>query len=77
MNQTTFPQQPIEPTDPKPIEPTDPIPVAPKDPNQVEPQDPNSMAFTCRKCGIKVQQIMSYFCPQNNCPVGLGSKVSF
>jgi len=27
----------------------------------------------CRKCGIKLSGVMSYSCPQKDCPTGLGS----
>jgi len=27
----------------------------------------------CAQCGLKLEGVMSYYCPQANCPVGLGS----
>jgi hypothetical protein len=33
---------------------------------------PGQSIGTCAKCGIALAQVMSYCCPRNDCPCGLG-----
>lgn len=55
------------------------IPKSPWD--VVEPQIPDhefpkfEIKPECSKCGLKLEKVMGYCCPQSQCPCGLGSTV--
>jgi hypothetical protein len=37
------------------------------------PSDPYTPTFTkCSKCGLNLEKVMGYVCPNNPCPCGMG-----
>ena len=49
-----------------------PIPHTPIVPIPFTPVVPNPIVNKCGQCGIELHQVMGYYCPQPNCPTGLG-----
>ncbi len=48
------------------------IPIGPN-PETTKPWEPKwGKIDTCPKCGIQLNQVMSYSCPHLDCPTGLG-----
>lgn len=61
LNNNFFTSPPVPTPEPEPWE----HPLVPKWPQMPEPTH-------CGKCGIKIEGVMGYYCPQPNCPCGLG-----
>ena len=38
--------------------------------------DPNPVVGKCSKCGLELRRVMGYYCSNNPCPAGLGSRVT-
>lgn len=62
LNNNFFTSPPVPTPEPEPWS----HPLVPK-----WPQYPES-DHRCGKCGIKIEGVMGYYCPQPNCPCGLG-----
>lgn len=66
-----------------PVSPVSPVfndhwkePDQPRDAKPDQPRDANCVMGECEKCGLELHRIMMYYCPQNDCPTGLGGASS-
>lgn len=60
-----------------PLTPPNPVPQIPDKYPPIEPSVPiwphnAASGRKCTKCGIKLEGVMGYYCPQKDCPCGLG-----